>query len=176
MALGVTPLGGSHQSSQTDEDSGLSADAGPLLADISALLPSQGLGPDSGSVGGLSWAGTISVNHRKLRMRIRSPGTVTADQGCARVGSRGLQRQDWPQAPAPGSWGRAVLLLTVCWKAGLSAPSEAWVCHCATQPPHPPVGATGTQQPLRVGPPWAGLGWGRLLPLSVPLGPELPET
>lgn len=59
---------------QTDEDSGLSADAGPLLADISALLPSQGLGPDSGSVGGLSWAGTISVNHRKLRMRIRSPG------------------------------------------------------------------------------------------------------
>lgn len=175
MALGVTPLGGSHQSSQTDEDSGLSADAGPLLADISALLPSQGLGPDSGSVGGLSWAGTISVNHRKLRMRIRSPGTVTADQGCARVGSRGLQRQDWPQAPSPWVVGKG-RPPAVCWKAGLSAPSEAWVCHCAAQPPHPPVGATGTQQPLCVGPPWAGLGWGRLLPLSVPLGPELPET
>lgn len=95
MALGVTPLGGSHQSSQTDEDSGLSADAGPLLADISALLPSQGLGPDSGSVRGLSWAGTISVNHRKLRMRIRSPGLCPG--GLSRSPKAGL-------ASGPSPW------------------------------------------------------------------------
>lgn len=100
MALGVTPLGGSHQSSQTDEDSGLSADAGPLLADISALLPSQGLGPDSGSVGGLSWAGTISVNHRKLRMRIRSPGLCPG--GLSRSPKAGLASGPQPLGRGKG--------------------------------------------------------------------------
>ena len=37
-----------------------------------------------------SWARVIVVSHGKLRIRIFCPGTVTAEQGCALVGSEGL--------------------------------------------------------------------------------------